>query len=194
MVLADAPAGQYDIWVASYQAGTFVEGSLQVTQSAGDVALDPSGALEPGSDPYYGSRSLAQGFLPDPVTEPVRAGGWVDVSYLGSPCVGYAAVRPDFRLQWEGSSGGAGNPLRIFFEAGNEGEGAGDEPGDATLLVRSPDGAWSCNDDARSGTRNPMVILDDPGPGRYEIWVGSYTQGNTVDGILQITERAVEPR
>jgi len=182
VVLPAAPAGQYDIWVASYRAGTFVEGNLQLSQVARETTSAGADALQPGGDPYFGSRTLAQGFLPDPFTQTVWAGGRVDVSYLGTPCVGHASVLPDFRLQWEGSD----TPLRAFFEA------TGD--GDATLLIRAPDGTWYCNDDARFGTQNPLVVLDAPGPGRYEIWVASYTPGITVEGTLQITERSVGPR
>ena len=34
VVVEDAPAGQYDIWIASYRAGTFVEGSLPARTAA----------------------------------------------------------------------------------------------------------------------------------------------------------------
>ena len=182
VVVQEAPAGQYDIWIASYRAGTFVEGSLRVTQSEGEVAVAAPVLLEPGTDPWFGSRTLSRGFAPDPLVQPVRAGGPVDVSYLGTPCTGYASSRPDFRVQWDGSD----SPLGIFFEAG--------DGGDATLVVRSPDGAWSCNDDADSGTRNPHVVLEGPAPGEWEIWVGSYAGGNMVEGTLHITGQGGGPR
>ncbi|MCC5935567.1 MAG: hypothetical protein JJU35_15070, partial [Balneolales bacterium] len=45
-----------------------------------------------------------------------------------------------------------------------------------------PDGSWYCNDDAFSGTFNPMVIFDNPAAGQYDIWVGTYSAGPTVTG------------
>jgi hypothetical protein len=109
----------------------------------------------------------------------VTAGGAVDVSYLGDGCVCYAAEAPDLRLTWSGTS----DELRILFEA------LADE--DATLVVNLPEGSWACNDDAAGG-RNPMVVLDAPREGQYNIWVGSYSRGEYISGGLTITELSLE--
>ena len=177
IVLEDAPEGQYDIWVASYSAGDFVDGTLYVTELDLGPAAVARGELDPSGSPYFGSASLSAGFTPDPHTATVVAGGSVDASYLGGGCVGFAAPAPDFRLNWSGSS----NELRIYFEA-DEGEG------DPTIIVNAPDGSWTCNDDADSDTRNPMVVVGNPLEGQYDIWVGSYERGEIIGGTVGVTE------
>jgi serine protease Do len=110
----------------------------------------------------------------------MTSGGSIDAEYLGGGCVGFAAAEPDFRLFWSGSS----DELRIFFEA--------DDDGDATMLVNLPNGDWTCNDDA-DGTLNPMVTVEDPSEGQFDIWVGSYSRGEFISGTLSITERDLGP-
>ena len=140
---------------------------------------DPS-ELDFARDPYNGSVSLRAGFLPDPSTLELVVGGDVDVSYLGSGCVGYATAEPDYRLNWSGSS----DELRIFFVS--------DDFEDATLIVNRPDGSWTCNDDA-GATLDPMVVLTDPLEGQYDIWIGSYERDAWLSGELSITELDLEP-
>ena len=115
---------------------------------------------------------------PDPNESEIVAGGPVDASYLGGECVGHAAAAPDVRLQWSGSS----DELGIAFAA--------DGGEDTSLLVNLPDGTWVCNDDA-SGL-DPAVLVSDPSPGQYDIWVASYERGQTIPGTLRITELALE--
>jgi serine protease Do len=181
MVVIGEPAeGQYDVWVGSYEAGAFVSGTLFVTERD----LDPTSVgpveLDYARDPYYGSLALEAGFLPDPSVTDVTAGGSVDVSYLGDGCVGYAAEAPDLRLTWGGDS----NELRIFFSA------VDDE--DATLVVNLPDGSWVCNDDSASGL-DPMVVIDAPLGGQYDIWVASYSRREYISGELNVTELQIGP-
>lgn len=128
-------------------------------------------------DPAYGSASLAAGFTPDPHRVSVVSGGAVDASYLSSGCVGYAAQGPDYSLQWSGSS----SLLRFYFIAENDGD-------DTSLIVNRPDGSWSCNDDSESGSLDPMVSIDSPQEGRYDVWIGSYSQGDYIDGVLHVSE------
>ncbi len=176
VVLAEPPEGQYDIWVGSYRAGSFVEGELNITE----LSLDPQSHGAPELDytlgPYYGARALASGFLPDPERlEIVVGGGTVDASYLGGGCVGFTARQPELRLNWSGTS----DELRIFFDS--------DDGTDTTLLVNLPDGSWVCNDDA-VGTLDPMVVLPNPRAGQYDIWVGTYSADAFATGTLNITE------
>jgi len=182
MVVLDDPAeGQYDVWVGSYEAGAFVSGTLYVTERG----LDPTSVapleLDYMRNAYYGELRLRAGFTPDPDVTEVTAGGSVDVSYLGGDCVGYAATAPDVRLNWSGDS----NQLRVFFEAA--------DAEDATLVINLPDGRWACNDDAATGGRNPLLVLDDPAEGQYDIWVGSYSRGEYISGRLSVTERRLGP-
>lgn len=189
MVTIDGPMeGQYDIWVGSFDAGSYIAGTLYITE----LSIDPlslaaagggHGGLDFSLDPHFGSVSLAAGFTPDPHTVEVLAGGGVDVAALelGRQCRGHAASAPDLRLHWSGQSA----ELRIFFEAG--------DGGDATLIVNRPDGSWACNDDARAGTLDPMVVMPEPSAGQYDIWVGSFGPEGMIPGTLSITELPLSP-
>ena len=180
IVIGDPPQGQYDVWVGSLEAGAFVPGALYVTE----LNLDPTAVapteLDFQADPHFDWAVLRAGFAPNPNVSMVSGGGSVDVSYLGGECVGYAAQAPDVRLTWEGGS----DELRIFFFAADAGE-------DASLLVNLPDGTWVCNDDASS--LDPLIILENPMEGQYDIWVGSHQRGRFISGGLVIEEQRPEP-
>jgi len=183
IVLSDAPDGQYDIWVASYSPGHFVEGELYITERDLEPATTAQDELDFSRNPYFGAASLSAGFTPDAYEAEIVAGGSVDVSYLGGSCLGSTAIAPDFRLNWTGRS----DELRIFFEADDGGD-------DATIIVNTPDGTWLCNDDAGTGTLNPMVTMRNPAEGRYEIWIGSFDREEFISGVLQVTELDRSPR
>ena len=51
-----------------------------------------------------------------------------------------------------------------------------------------PDGKWLSNDDSPDDGVNPMIKIDNPTSGRYEIWVGTLQKGITPDAVLQISE------
>lgn len=191
MVAVDSPiAGQYDIWVGSFDAGSYISGTLYITELPFDpLSVETGGAasghdgLDFALDPHFGAVSLRAGFTPDPHTVAVLAGGTVDVARLGlgHECLGHAASAPDVRLHWSGDAA----ELRIFFQA--------DDGGDATLIVNRPDGSWTCNDDARAGTLDPMVVIPAPPAGQYDIWVGTYRAENMIPGTLKITELPLSP-
>jgi len=132
------------------------------------------GGLDPAAEPNFGNARLEAGFVPDPFVVGLSSGGDIDVSTLGlgDNCLGYATAAPDFRLTWSGQTA----TLRLFFVS-NE---------DSTLIVNLPDGSWACNDDF-SGL-NPLVEVAAPAAGTYNIWIGSYNQGNANPGYLFITE------
>ena len=76
--------------------------------------------------------------------------------------------------------------LRFYFIAENDAD-------DTSLIVNRPDGSWTCNDDSESGSLDPMVTIDSPQEGRYDVWIGSYSQGDYIDGVLHVTERDITP-
>ena len=118
--------------------------------------------LDYSADPDFGTVVLQAGFTPNPnVSGIVSFGGVVDTSYLGGDCVGYTARAPHVRLMWSGTS----NELGIFFT-----EDAGE---DATLVVNLPNASWVCNDDY-AGSLDPLIVLENPPEGQYDIWIGSY--------------------
>ncbi len=129
--------------------------------------------------PTYGSVKLVSGgFQPDPYTVDLQAGGAQDASTLGGNCVGFIADAPDFRVLY--TPGG----LPLIFSIASD--------SDTTLVVNDPNGNWICDDDS-AGNFNPMVQIDDPPAGQYDIWVGTYSQGGFPDATLSIAEQAAPP-
>ncbi len=121
----------------------------------------------------YGEVQLQAGFLPDPYSVGVRAGGDLYLThFLGCQPGGWFANSPDFRIHFQ-----AGNaPLSIYVRA----------PGDTMLLVNAPDGRWSCNDDFQGF--NPALVFNPPLSGRYEIWVGTYDRTRVRNAVIYISE------
>lgn len=132
------------------------------------------------AEPARGSLTLTSGFLPDPVTVDVRAGGRHPATAIGAPeaCVGLVKVdQPDVRLHFTAGS----FPLRFFVVAET----------DSVLVINAPNGSWYCNDDF-SG-HNPLIEFDPPQTGQYDIWTGSYDYSNRGPGVLNITELDLTP-
>lgn len=127
------------------------------------------------ADPNYGELSLSAGFTPDPALLSLLAGGDVSAADKFEGCTGFVSTAPDMRLFWDGSAKGALN-LKISALSN----------ADTTLVVNGPDGRWYCDDDGGEDS-NPLVELT-PLAGRYEIWVGTYTQGETKRAVLSISE------
>jgi len=124
-------------------------------------------------NPAYGSRSLRPGFMPDPVTVSLTAGGNVNTRTSGpAPACGYVAQAPDFRLNWSGGGG----TLNIYAVAGAY----------TTLLINMPNASWRCNDDGGAGN-NPLITLSGAPAGQYDIWVGTYGS-STAPAVLKISE------
>ena len=121
----------------------------------------------------YGELSLEAGFANDPRVISLRAGGDIAASRAGSSCRGFITNAPDVRLHYDAGS----LPLIISVDAGS----------DTTLVVNGPDGEFYCDDDSGEGT-NPSVRLNNPRSGRYEIWVGTYSSGNSQPARLHISE------
>ncbi|GAB4270386.1 MAG: peptidase S1 [Pararhodobacter sp.] len=125
--------------------------------------------------PSYGSVTLNAGFLPDPHTRTVRAGGDIHFSGGGGcPGGGWFANAPDYRLHYRAG----GYPLTIYVSA----------PGDTMLLVNDPSATWFCNDDA-NGTLDPMIRFNNPRSGQYDIWVGTYNRSRVRNSTIFISER-----
>ncbi len=148
---------------------------LFICISLPSVTVQAQSALNPNLTPNYGSTSLRAGFLPDPYRLSMTSGGSVRISnsLTGSQCRGYASSAPDFRIQLSGSS----SYIRFFFVGG----------GDTTMVVLDANNNWYCGDDS-SGTLHPTISLSYPSNGTYDIWVGSYSSGQYINGTLYITE------
>jgi hypothetical protein len=67
-------------------------------------AAAPALAQDTGAPATYREIELDSGFSGDPRVVPVRAGGTIDASRLGSPCTGFIAGPPDVRLTYTAGS------------------------------------------------------------------------------------------
>ncbi len=141
------------------------------------VALiaSPVAAQDMSAEPTYETVRLSAGFTPDPYTVELSSGGSIDAETLSSQCRGFIANAPDVRLHYESGSGVL--PLIIKVES----------DADTTLVVNAPNGSWYCDDDTGGGL-NPLMRFEDPDGGRYEIWVGTYSDSTLQDATLSFSE------
>jgi hypothetical protein len=142
----------------------------------GLVAVPEARAQNIAATPTYGDVRLEGGFLPDPHTTALTAGGSVDVS-RGACQYGKVANAPDVDLYY---SGNGGRTLYIYVRSSI----------DTTLLVNLPQGDWVCDDDSL-GNLDPLLIVRNAPSGLYNVWVGTY--GDSMGpGLLYISE--IDPR
>ncbi|MEO1168360.1 MAG: peptidase [Pseudomonadota bacterium] len=141
--------------------------------AAATFVLAPASAQNVNLDPSYGTINLQAGFSDDPRLVELSSGGSVDASTISSSCRGYIANAPDVRVFYSSGS------LPLMFSVAAE--------ADTTLVINAPNGRWYCNDDGGSGL-NPAIRFDNPGSGRYEVWVGTYGSASLRSAILGISE------
>lgn len=183
-------SGQYDVFVGTYSSGDFPTVNLSVTelpatygpgQSAGGMptgqVAQATGGINIQGTPGYGTYNIASGFTPDPQVVALTAGGSNSSSGLmtatGACNAGYVAGVPDVRVNYTSGS----YPLRFYV----------DTPGtDTTLAINAPDGSWHCIDDF-SGL-HPAIDFASPMSGQYDVFVGTYSQGQYPSVNLSITE------
>ena len=138
------------------------------------LTLIPAAALAQAADgpPTYGEFRLSAEGLPDESLLSVVAGGAVEAALRAgsdtAACKGFTASAPDARLVWTGES--AGVRLSAVSNA------------DTTLVVRTPDGRWLCDDDSGEDA-NPSIALTAQA-GRYDIWVGTYSKEERKKAVL----------
>lgn len=164
---SNPPSGQYDIWVGTYSSGSLQPATLFISElgeqtagggynSGGGYGVDISAAAQ------FGNVTLNGGFLPDPWTRGVTAGGSLSASSaISGDCRGYVTSNPTVELNYTGS----GN-LYIYTSGS----------ADTVIAVNRPDGSWVCNDDGASGT-NAGVSFSGNSGGIYDIYVGTYGTG-----------------
>ena len=138
------------------------------------ITPTPAGTLNYSLPPVFGSGALTAGFVPDPYSVGVTAGGPVGASYLGGACRGYMTSAPSFSVNY--TSGGA-SLLRFYFVGS----------GDTTMVVNSPSASYFCADDS-FGSLNPTIDFANPSSGRYDVWIGTFAQGGSIGGTLYVTE------
>lgn len=123
-------------------------------------------AQDPRLPPTFGTANLRSPFAPDPYMVKVVAGGPIYTTRAGVS--GYVANAPDFRVNYV-----AGRlPLAFYVRS----------QANTPLFINLPDGTWF----AYEGP-NPMLRLNNPASGQYDIWVG--TAGpNPAPAVLHVTE------
>ena len=145
--------------------------AFAATAFAGAAAAQP---LDPSAAANYGEVALNSGFSPDPRVVSLRAGGSVDAHAVGEACSGFVTTSPDYKLTYTAGS----LPLIISVAAAT----------DTTLVINGPDGQWYCDDDGGVNGSNPSVRFNNPGSGRYDIYVGTYRSGASQPARLHISE------
>lgn len=148
---------------------------IRLTAAAMALALSAAPALAQdfNQEPTFGVLNLITGYIPDPAVIPLIAGGDVDAATLGGECVGFIATAPDFRVNYE-----AGTDYPLIISAVSD--------TDLTLVVNDAAGNWHCNDDMDG--YNPVVRIDAPASGQYDVWVGVYGEPATAPAGLYISE------
>lgn len=206
--MENARPGEYAVWVGGFTPGTPVYGDLYLTANPaitpGSTGLNmpvatlpplpsptapPSLANEPllaSAPPAYGEVALQTGFLPDPYWMVMIGGGGVDLAdaplNTEGTCAGFTDAAPDLTLDWASTS----TRLRLHYIPADE--------QDAALIVRAPDGTYTCNDTFAPGFTRPMVEFIRPAAGAYQVWVANETAPNVgVVGALYITELTTTP-
>jgi len=156
----------------SQNAATGTSGS----NGSGGAPTSSGGGSSSCGASNFGSISLTTGFMPDPQSVSGTSGGATDATALGEsqtgPCRGWIASQPDHTMT-------LGSSFDFLAVSGSSSD-------DTTLVIRGPDGMW-CSDD-EGGDRNPR-IAGAWVPGCYQIWVGSYEQGDNSAYQLSFTER-----
>jgi hypothetical protein len=134
-----------------------------------------------GTDtPRWGEINLGTITFPDPFIVTVLSGGPFNAQAqegIPSQCTGFVSGNPDFRVNMTTDDWSL---LRIF--AASE--------GDTTLIVQLPNGNWRCNDDggASAYPLSPIVDIQNPEEGAYNIWVGSFVGDELIGAYLMITQ------
>ena len=128
----------------------------------------------PGPEADVGPIAIDASLTPDPRILRGTAGGDAHASAHHEDCTGWIAAAPDHLLDL-----GPGLPRLRLAAFGLV------RDADLTLVVHAPDGSWLCNDDFDH--LDPMLDLEAPAAGRYEIYVGAYEEGLTQDYRLGVS-------
>ncbi len=193
----NSESGRYAIYVGTYGVQDNVAGQLLISELdemiPGDgidpvFPTNPTNPTNPITPPTPGLRpdislpatngtfSLNAGFVPDPNVTTLSPGGPIEANLAlpGTNCRGYIPQAPHVELSYT-----AGSTWPLIISAGSS--------VDTTLAVNAPDGTWYCSDDDGEGL-NPSLTFNSPQSGVYDIYVGSYWQGDSGRATLHISE------
>jgi hypothetical protein len=166
-------SGRYQIWVGRFGSADRAPAQLYVSEVGGPANEVPADAPDFTLTPAYGVIDLVSGFQPDPHSVAISAGGPYN-AYQIPECVGFIATAPDYRVNF--TAGDAGLPLVFMVQS----------EADTTLVINDAQGNWVCNDDTDG--LNPVVRFDTPASGQYDVWVGTYSEGELQASTLNVSE------
>jgi hypothetical protein len=190
--------GAYTVWVTNETAPELpVSGVLYVTEklyyptflprALTTDAITQVNGLDSALPPAQAAAELGELFAPDPFVMPLVAGGTLDIPALNpeldarTGCEGFMDAAPDLALTLTAQQA----LLRMFFLPD-------DGVGDATLIMRTPDGRWFCSDDSYDSV-HPTLNVVGAQQGIYAIWVGNYAVPDALPGSLHITQSSLSP-
>lgn len=180
VVLRDAAAGPYQIWIGSYEQDASGISTLWITEDVPEVLPTTSTGPDRMQLPTWGEYALSPGFDPANHAKQVMAGGrnLVTDFITAEGCEGYVAEAADFSFTLNEAF------EEIWFSAHS--------PANITMLLNAADGEWHCRDDYL-GT-DPSIGFSGAAAGRYDIWIGSYEEDNFAASIVYSTESAPDDK
>ena len=168
-------SGRYQIWVGRFGSSDLAPAQLYISEIGGPADAVPQDLPDFTLNPNYGVIDLVSGFQPDPHAVTVTAGGEYN-AYQIPGCVGSISRAPDYRVNF--TAGQAGLPL--IFSAQSD--------ADTTLVINDAGGNWVCDDDGGNAGFNPSITFQNPPSGQYDVWVGSYAEGDYPSAVLHVSE------
>lgn len=153
VTIAGPMPGRYTVWAGTFDDTGGVEAQIVVS-----AIRQP----DPTATAQAGVVDLGAGFADGNIELAVTAGGADRITPLSGFCSGNFDVgRPAVHIE----NVPAGQVFRIYITS----------EADTTLAVLTPGGEWLCNDD--SFGLDPEIAVDNPVPGRYAVWVGTFSDG-----------------
>lgn len=162
--LAQASSGRYDVWVGTWDgqscAATLIAETFPSGSSAGGASA-PGGTTCPDWSLGGAEVHLSSG---ESVSRPVTAGGPLSLfdNACNVPAHGYVTAAPDISLYFDNQNQTTALDIRV--------QGSCDE----TLLMNDNSAQWQFNDD--DADLHPRLQIGDAASGRYDIWVGTFSQ------------------
>lgn len=193
LTIAGAQTGRYRVWAGVFGSPGVIADATIALSEVGALAELPQVAAPPppaaptpaaanelvgwNQLPFSGVIQLTSGFNPDPQSLNVRAGGSESINLSGQSCAGYISESPDVVVEYSLASG-SGYDLTVSAASDT----------DVSLVVRTPDGQYLCDDDSAGGT-NPMLTIPSATTGRYRVWAGVFgSPGVIADATIGFSE------
>lgn len=203
-------AGQYDIWVGTYDASSHNPATFYITELEQNNPGTAMG-MAPTTPQYPPTTPQTPPTTPQMPTGQVGVAGLATTSWQGNfaPLTVNAGFMPD-PMQTTGTSGGTVGVSGSGIYSVNGGSCSGfvaqnpdhiltlgtyfnylridavsSNGGDTTMVVQDPMGNWWCSDDD-GGYPNPR-IAGQLQPGTYRVWIGSYASGEYNPYNLSVT-------